>query len=127
MPTSKQSLSTKAAFAPISSWVMSGLAQGRLKMAGNHYQKAVSLGSQAPWVRFKLGRTEQRKGNTDKAISYYQQAISLNPNNPQFHYYLGLAKADQSDIKQASASYEQTLALNPDHTKALEALQSIKT
>lgn len=101
-------------------------AQQTFASAKSNYQKAIELGSKAPWVHIKLGRIAQQENNASEAIEYFQKAIALNDQNPQFHYFLGTAYQAQGDSAQASSSYHKALELNPQLKSAQNAIAGIQ-
>jgi tetratricopeptide (TPR) repeat protein len=82
-----------------------------LALAAQSYQKAVELGSCAPWVRFKLGQIAHRQGEFEQALACYTEATELDANWFPPYEFMGEILFERDQLDQAQMNYEKAIAL----------------
>jgi tetratricopeptide (TPR) repeat protein len=101
-------------------------AQGRMKEAEVHYQRAYEL------MPDSFGRMEshcfgcegafegQRAGQIAEKV--FTRLLTRNPNKPQLHYLIGYLREDQGRYREALAQYRRAVQLDRDYINAWNKL-----
>lgn len=95
-------------------------AQGRLREALPHYQKAIRSFPDNPNILWGLGLALEDSGQGQQAEALYRRAIALRPDFPQAHFALGNALYASGNYGEARSAYRSFLDLwrgDPSYTR----------
>ena len=87
---------------------------GQLRLAEEHYQKALALDSTYALSYQGLGSLYQRQGDEPKALDYYQRALGKDPTLAEVHNNIGLIYYKQGNLERAVQEYQTAIQLAPD-------------
>jgi anaphase-promoting complex subunit 6 len=92
--------------------------RGQLDVAVMHFERAVSLCSDAPEFVLNLAHAKRRLGDLEAAVSLYETCIALRPHDAEIQFALGIALHMLGDVDRAVVAYHKAQALNPQHEHA---------
>jgi tetratricopeptide (TPR) repeat protein len=95
-------------------------AQGRLRDALPHYQKAIRSFPNNPSILWGLGLALEDSGQRQQAEALYRRAIALRPGFPEAHFALGNALYASGSYGEARSVYRSFLDLwrgDPSYTR----------
>jgi protein O-GlcNAc transferase len=92
-------------------------AQGKLDMAIEHYQKALSARPDYVQAHNNLGIAFQTQGKLDMAIEHYRRALFFKPDHASAHNNLGNALEAAGKPDEAIEHYRKALSIKPDYAE----------
>ena len=95
-----------------------GLQEIEVELDPDNVDKLFALGM--------LYKDSAGKDHREQAIKTFLRVIDLNPGYPDVHFQLGYLYQKDGDLERAEHEYEMELEMNSGHTKAREALDSIR-
>jgi len=102
------------------------MAQGQLRDALAHFQRAAALAPRDEQIQFNLGNALNRAGRLAEAASSYERAIALNPAFPDPHANLAALLFTHGRVKEALPHFQRAVELQPMsavlHTNVASAL-----
>jgi Flp pilus assembly protein TadD len=109
--------------APTNAFIQTALgsaygAQGKILLAVETLQKAISLDDKSSSAHLNLGVALLKKGETSRAVKEMEKATELDEANPFAWFNLGSYHAERNNTSEARRALEKTIELDP---KLLEA------
>jgi spermidine synthase len=86
--------------------------QGRVNEALAHFQKAVQIDPNQPFVHSLLGVAFLEIGRVDDSLSHLKTALEINPNDGDAHYNLGNTFLQMGRAEQAIAEYSRAVEID---------------
>ncbi|GAC1568436.1 MAG: hypothetical protein NVS3B14_17630 [Ktedonobacteraceae bacterium] len=94
----------------------------QMKLAAEHFEKAISARPDAVDAYFQLGMTYNDLELFDKATTAFTGALAYAPRDSAIYYQLGNVAANRGFTREAEGYYLEGLKINPDHALILVAL-----
>ena len=93
----------------------------------NYHSLGVAYAMQGDIVaaNFSYGLTEDKQGNSRKAVAYYQKVIKAQPKHALAYYKLGEINYRLKEFDLAISYYQKTLELHPDNPSILYRLAEV--
>jgi tetratricopeptide (TPR) repeat protein len=99
--------------------------QGRLKLAVDSFERAISLDGAYSAAWFERGSTFEKGGALADAADDYRRAIALEPENAAAHASLAAVCARRGSVVDATKHAERAMQLDPGSVTARNALAQI--
>ncbi|HVB75571.1 MAG TPA: protein kinase [Ktedonobacteraceae bacterium] len=94
----------------------------QMKLAAEHFEKAIAARADAVDAYFQLGMTYNELELYDKATTAFTSALTYAPGDSAIYYQLGNAASNRGFSREAEGYYLEGLKINPDHALILIAL-----
>lgn len=98
------------------------LCSEQLKLAAEHFEKAITIKRDAVEAYFQLGMTYSDLGLYDRAATAFSTAQRYAPRDSALYFQLGMVASNRGYIREAEGYYLEGLNINPDHFLILTAL-----
>jgi Tfp pilus assembly protein PilF len=87
--------------------------QGKMELANDRFEKAVSLLPLSAVAHNNLGLTFRHQGKIREAMEHYEEAIRLDSDYAEAHNNLGMAYDQLGSIDQAASYYQKAIRFKP--------------
>ena len=91
---------------------------GRYELAGERFQKAISITHGGATYHSNLGAVLRAQGKLKDAAAWFERALALQPDLAEAHVNLGGVLHAQGRLDDAAAQCQQALALKPELAEA---------
>jgi tetratricopeptide (TPR) repeat protein len=105
----------------LEAWLALGsidLAQGKLELAMEQYDRARLLQPNDPRVFFEMGTAFSLLQRSPESVASFRRALALKPDYWEAHYALAGELALHDNISDAKSEFEQTIRLQPGYAPA---------
>jgi len=98
---------------------------GKLDIAVQNYEKALSIKSNYAKAHYNLGGALQELNKLHDSVKSYENAIALEPENAQAHHNLAIVLRELNQLEEAEANCRKAIDLNPEYAEAHSSLSII--
>ena len=100
-------------------------ALGKLDIAVQYYEKALSIKPDYAKAHYNLGIALQELGKLRDSVKSYENSIALEPENAQAHNNLSILLRELDQLEKAEASCRKAIVLEPEYAEAYSSLSII--